>query len=201
MKRSSGGRLRSATSTVSERKGRGKQKANSARAAVAQLALLTAWLFGACLCAVERASADERPYASTGSTPCTLTGVHGENLNPRGMVLSHPELCEAVVSLYSEIRRLMPDTDFRFEVSGGDRYRDEFGAIRSSTDFQVIPDSAPLSQHIEGTAVDIIVGAPREIVLRARERSPFRGGYISDHYFEHPHWHFALPRQRTLASS
>ena len=65
-----------------------------------------------------------------------------------GIVLNNP----AVNARLESLDKALPYTDVI--VTGGDRYRDTDGNIRSSSNNEIIPNSAQKSQHLEQSAVD-----------------------------------------------
>lgn len=72
-------------------------------------------------------------------------------------------------------------------VTGGNRYRDNFGHVRSSTNDTIIPNSAVYSKHIQGIAVDFIVtNAPNELASEAANQV---FDWVNGKYKEGPHVH------------
>lgn len=131
------------------------------------------------------------PSYSQGS--CALETERGRDLNPLDMMLSKQATCEAIVVLFHEIEHLKGDDNFEFVITGGDRYRDPNGQIRSSTNFEIIWNSSDTTYHLNGAAVDVrIRGVSEEIVLAAWATTDFHGGYVSNNYGD-GHWHFQFP--------
>lgn len=84
----------------------------------------------------------------------TLTDliVNGQDVNPEDFVLANPETRYRFEQFAQRVLALDPSA--RIEITGGDRYRDADGVIRSSTNNSVVNDSAQRSQHLFGRAID-----------------------------------------------
>ena len=87
-------------------------------------------------------------YVYALSNPVTWIDPLGLEVLYGDIVLSNP----VVKDQLDRIDKALPGTDVR--VTGGDRYIDPDGNIRSSSNNNIIPNSAKKSQHLDGTAVD-----------------------------------------------
>ena len=129
-----------------------------------------------------------------GPVSCKLVTEDGRDLNPRKLKLTKGELCDALLLLHKEIGRELGHTSFVFIVTGGDRYVDAKGVVRSSTNHEPVLDSKPDSMHVRFGAADVHIGAaPTDAITRAVKRTPFAFGYVTNDYKD-KHWHLGLRR-------
>ena len=77
--------------------------------------------------------------------------------DPSGLevIVGNYVVSPVLVWMLQQVNSQFPSQDV--VVTGGDRYRDADGNIRSSSNDQIIPDSAPYSKHLLGEAVDFYV--------------------------------------------
>jgi hypothetical protein len=74
--------------------------------------------------------------------PMGLAVIYGMN------VVSNPKVRNAL----DRMDKALPGTDVI--VTGGDRYYDDEGNIRSSSNHEIIPNSAPYTSHLANVGVD-----------------------------------------------
>jgi len=89
----------------------------------------------------------------------------------------------------------IPDNAFVIRITGGDRYIDRNGDVRSLTDYQTIDDTRPSTPHaVENGArgVDFATGVADQVVREALNGTDFqpRDTYGSS---RDGHWHVNLP--------
>lgn len=80
--------------------------------------------------------------------------VNGQDVNPDNMVLNDKDTREKFEELVENLLALDPNVTIK--ISGGDRYQDANGVVRSSTDHSII-NAAPNGWHEYGKAVDFYV--------------------------------------------
>jgi hypothetical protein len=141
------------------------------------------------------------PYGLCPTPPCQdnpySIRVGGRELNPDGYVLTNSVLRSNIAQLYQEIVNKVGNDRFTFQVTGGDRYRDSEGAIRSATNNEVVTNSSPTSPHLQergARAADLrIQGVSDATVNDAAKKTdlnpPTRG-------YEDGHTHVQLPNER-----
>lgn len=73
--------------------------------------------------------------------------------------LANPEIRDLLEALETSLRETFPEVEgLNVIVTGGDRYVDADGNVRSSSDDQIIiSDAGANSQHVFGDAIDIFV--------------------------------------------
>ena len=76
----------------------------------------------------------------------------GKNLNPVKYTLVNDDTRRAFEDFVENVQNIDPNAVF--EITGGDRYIDSNGNIRSSTNHQIIPDAEPRSYHNINEGVD-----------------------------------------------
>jgi|GEM_PF-6065201 len=135
---------------------------------------------------------EEAPLAT--GLVCYPNASVDERTNPRGMVISNTRVVDALHQLTAEIEKLLGHSEFSILPTGGDRYRNHSGEVRSCTDHSFVKYSARLSQHLSKEAVDVqISGVPQAIIDKARLNTDFAAGYYSNNYSD-GHHHFSLRR-------
>ena len=87
-------------------------------------------------------------YGYVLNNPLNWTDPLGLEVIYGNIVLNNP----AVKARLESIDKALPHTDVI--VTGGDRHKDADGNIRSSSNNEIIPKSAPKSKHLDRTAVD-----------------------------------------------
>lgn len=127
------------------------------------------------------------------------------HLNMNGYKISNPHVLSNLHDLVKELISILgDDADFSITVTGGDRYMDEMGNIRSSTTGEIVCDSEgkptlPSSPHLDSfgaRAVDIRglgrSGIPKDAFDQAIKNTNFdTGPNYSDN-----HIHLELPNYR-----
>jgi RHS repeat-associated protein len=141
-------------------------------------------------------------YSYVGGNPVAWRDPTGLRIIFGNYVLNNPILVNNLQRLNQEIVNLgIRDADFTLRVTGGDRYRDQAGNIRSSTDNQKINNSDPNSAHLienGARAVDLdITGVTREIFNKALGKTDFdpAGTLYPESYPKEPHTHIRLPNK------
>jgi RHS repeat-associated protein len=114
-----------------------------------------------------------------------------------GYVLNNPYVRANLERLNQEIvKQGLPDNDFVISVTGGDRYRDVDGQIRSLTDDQVVKDSDKNSPHLiarGARAVDVkLSGVCPKVFEKALAKTEFLPANTIQDYAD-GHVHIALP--------
>lgn len=93
----------------------------------------------------------------------------------------------------------IPDSSFTLRVTGGDRYQDCEGNIRSSTDDSIVADSSETSPHLisrGARAADLSVTDVNNLVFdNALRQTDFLPANTLRNYPDE-HTHIALPNQR-----
>ena len=122
---------------------------------------------------VQPSSASERLYDEMANDMCESVNQRGV-VDYRGHVVQGKHIRDTMSSMsndfpYSEIY-----------VTGGDRYRDSLGNIRSSTNYEIIQNSAKNSGHIGSMAIDFKISnfTPSDNYLRQYF------DYINTNYFD-----------------
>jgi hypothetical protein len=115
-------------------------------------------------------------------------------------VLANPQVRENVGQLYENIAKEAGNTEFEFQVTGGDRYIDADGKIRSSTTGELVGQSRT-SEHLitrGARGVDLrIRGVSDAVVRRAVGGTSFfpANTVPPSRYPNEPHWHLGLPNR------
>jgi len=124
--------------------------------------------------------------------------VDGRELNPDRQVLGNSQVRENVAKLYENIVKEVGNSDFTFQVTGGDRYVDPAGNIRSSTTGETVADASRTSPHLisrGARAADLrIRGVSDAIVDRAIRGTSFLPANTVRGYPD-LHTHVALPNR------
>ena len=112
--------------------------------------------------------------------------ITAEDYNPNEVELGNETLREMLADLLGNLRAV--DEDGQMEVSGGDREFDDEGNIVSSTDGEIIENSAPNSRHLDGRAADVVVTG--DITFEQFEQAARDAGFEGvidegDHYHVH----------------
>lgn len=134
---------------------------------------------------------DVNLYAYVGNNPVNLVDPLGLRIEWGLFVFNNPRVRANLEQLNREIVKLgIPNDQFVLKISGGDRFRDRCGNIRSATDYDKVPGSDPNSPHLlknGARGVDLYQqGVSDEVfdtALRKTEFSPewTRRGYPSGH--------------------
>jgi RHS repeat-associated protein len=91
---------------------------------------------------------DTNLYGYVLADPVNLVDSDGREIINDGFVISNPDIIQALEAIDSAL----PGTDII--ITGGDRYLDSDGNIRSSSNNEIIPNSAQYSTHNMGLGVD-----------------------------------------------
>lgn len=97
-----------------------------------------------------------------GNNPVNFVDPLGLEVIYGNIVVSNPLVRNAL----ERLNATLPNSDII--VTGGDRYIDKNGNIRSSSNNQIISNSAPKSTHLEGLAVDFEISnltPTKELIL------------------------------------
>jgi RHS repeat-associated protein len=139
------------------------------------------------------------PYVFVNNNPIRNTDPDGRKVNQNGFWLGNPNTVKALDKLNENlVNKGYENNKFTILVTGGDRYKDDFGVIRSSTDFGPIQDSDPNSTHLEdnyGRGVDFYISDVGQSDLTdALTDTPFNGRVINEsNYPDAPHIHASIP--------
>jgi len=121
-------------------------------------------------------------------------------LNPDRYVLGNSQVRENVAEVYKGIVKEVGNSDFEFQVTGGDRYIDAEGKVRSSTTGNLEGKSLT-SEHVitrGARGVDLrIRGVSDAVVRRAIGGTSFfpPNTVPPSRYPNVPHWHLGLPNR------
>jgi RHS repeat-associated protein len=109
------------------------------------------------------------------------------NIDPDGLevITGNYVISDKIIDALQRVNEYFPDQNVI--VTGGNRYRDNFGQVRSSTNDSIIPKSAIYSKHLQGVAVDfIITNVPNELASAAASQV---FDWVDGKYKEGPHVH------------
>lgn len=109
------------------------------------------------------------------------------NIDPDGLavITGNYVLSDKIKDALHKVNEYFPDQNVI--VTGGNRYRDNFGQVRSATNDSIIPNSAVYSKHLQGVAVDfVITNVPNELASEAASQV---FDWVDGKYKEGPHVH------------
>ncbi|MDT8385446.1 MAG: RHS repeat-associated core domain-containing protein [Gammaproteobacteria bacterium] len=144
---------------------------------------------------------DANLYGYVANNPLNFIDPLGLELNTGGFVLNNPQVTSNLQALNQAIiNQGLSNSDFQLTVTGGDRYRDAAGNIRSSTNNEIIPNSSPTSPHLierGARACDLSVsGVQDDVFDRALRDTDFLPqNTIRD--YDDGHTHIGLPNLPT----
>lgn len=93
-------------------------------------------------------------FPSDGGSSTDLI-VNGQDVNPNDMVLENDDTREKFEELVENLLAIDPDATI--VITGGDRYVDDEGNVRSSTNHEIVPNASQNGYHNYGLAVDFTV--------------------------------------------
>jgi len=130
-------------------------------------------------------------YQYASGNPVSNRDANGLDVIYGDYVLLNPQVRE-------NLERLDAALPGDIVVTGGDRYRDSNGDIRSATNNSVVPDASETSPHLYengARAVDLYAtqATPQDIAQAARDHSEFLSGNTK--HYDDGHTHLALPPQ------
>ncbi len=139
-------------------------------------------------------------YGFVGNDPVNAYDLLGQMIIWGKYVLSNPYVKNNLRQLNTAIVALgLSDSSFTLRVTGGDRYKDQCGDIRSSTNGQIVSGSSKTSPHLisrGARAVDLVVsGVSNKIFDKALKRTRFLPANTLRNYPD-GHTHIALPNLR-----
>ncbi|MFZ5503509.1 MAG: RHS repeat-associated core domain-containing protein [Pseudomonadota bacterium] len=140
---------------------------------------------------------DSNLYAYTANDPINFIDPLGLELSTGGYVLNNPQVTANLQALNQAIiKQGLNNSNFQLTVTGGDRYRDAAGNVRSSTNNEIIPNASPTSPHLierGARACDLSVsGVPNDVFDRALRDTDFiPQNTIRD--YDDGHTHIGLP--------
>ncbi|MCE1189062.1 MAG: hypothetical protein LWX56_07960 [Ignavibacteria bacterium] len=122
--------------------------------------------------------------------------VINKDRNGNGYVFCNSKIVTAVQKFNEAICRLtnMKSDDFKLQISGGDRYKDANGAIRSKSNNSIVSNSVKDSPHLQsngGRGVDIIY--PSNVPLNVLEKAAEMAGLTKNVWvYNDNHFHLGL---------
>ena len=142
-------------------------------------------------------------YRYVYNNPVKYTDSLGLRVDYGGYVVTNPNVRENLNRANENIvNRGIPDNSFVIQITGGDRYRDTSGSIRSVTNNRIVPNSSQTSPHLlerGARAVDLGVSGVSEGEFREALRgTDFNQVTPPSSYRENPHFHLSLPNLRNF---
>jgi RHS repeat-associated protein len=139
-------------------------------------------------------------YSYTANNPINFIDPSGLLINWGNYIIHNSHVRENLINLNQQIVNSgIPNTQFTLRGTGGDRYRDDNGGIRSATDNSVVRDSARNSPHIlerGARAVDLqVVGVNDDVFDSALGNTAFSPRDTLRNYTD-GHTHINLPNQQ-----
>jgi len=145
-------------------------------------------------------------YIYVTENPLAFVDRVGLKVDTNGIVLLNKKVVNQLELLNSKLIELgYDDNCFTILVTGGDRYRDINGVIRSASNYSVVKNSVETSRHLYengASAVDFVVLSnlckcgEKEFdssdLITALHRTSFEN--ILDNYPDNPHIHVRLPK-------
>jgi hypothetical protein len=119
-----------------------------------------------------------------------------------GYAISNQNVSDNLDRLNAAIMGLgYPNNSFRLRVTGGDRYLDANGNVRSSTTHEIVRRADRTSSHIVtngARAADLSVeGVPDDVFDRALRETDFDPA-MTEREYDNGHTHISLPRRLGL---
>ena len=143
------------------------------------------------------AGGDVNFYVYVGNNPMNFIDPFGLRIEWGNYVLQNPHVRANLERLNQEIINLgRADADFVLQVTGGDRYVDSAGNIRSATTGEIVRGATPTSPHLVergARAVDLrVIGVPDAMLDRALRKTEFSSPHTRRDYADR-HTHISLP--------
>ncbi|MCP4485971.1 MAG: RHS repeat-associated core domain-containing protein [Gammaproteobacteria bacterium] len=130
-------------------------------------------------------------FVYVGNDPINWIDPYGLDVNYNGFVVNNPKVRQAL----NNMDKNLPGKNI--DVTGGDRYIDSDGNVRSSTTGEIVPNSGQKSPHAQengARGVDVKVpGATNEEIKDAANKSGFPD-YNTKQDYDDGHSHFNLPK-------
>jgi len=128
-----------------------------------------------------------------------LIDILGLRIDMGNYLVKNQNVRDNLVSLNQEIVNSgIPDDNFVLKVTGGDRFRDPEGIIRSSTTNEPVPNSSQTSPHLierGARAIDLqVIGVDDDIFDKALKKTEFLPANTLRNYPD-GHTHIALPNR------
>jgi RHS repeat-associated protein len=138
-------------------------------------------------------------YLYDTNNPINLIDILGLRIDMGNYVVKNQNVRDNLVSLNQEIVNSgIPDDNFVLKVTGGDRFRDPEGIIRSSTTNEPVPNSSQTSPHLierGARAIDLqVIGVDDDIFDKALKKTEFLPANTLRDYPD-GHTHIALPNR------
>ena len=138
------------------------------------------------------------------NNPVNFIDALGLRIEWNHYVLSNLSVIRNLIRLNQEIINLgKKDDEFVLSVSGGDRFIDSEGNVRSITTYEIVPESTSTSPHLVergARAVDLCVtGVTNNLFDRALKNTEFLPEN-TERYSDRSHTHIALPNSREFYS-
>jgi len=132
-----------------------------------------------------------------GGNPVSFIDPLGLRIEWNDYIFSNLKVIRNLIRLNEEIIKLgKKDDEFVLSVTGGDRFKDSQGNIRSATTYEIIQNSSSTSPHLTergARAVDLCVsGVSNESFDKALKKTEFLPDNTERNY-QDTHTHIALP--------
>ncbi len=129
--------------------------------------------------------------------PINVVDLDGLKIDWGNYVLLNPAVRENLIKLNKEIIKMgVPDECFTLKVTGGDRYIDETGNVRSATDDSIVEGAGKTSPHLYengARAVDLhVYGVSNDTFDKALKNTALLPRATQRDYPDH-HTHINLP--------
>jgi RHS repeat-associated protein len=136
-------------------------------------------------------------FAYVENNPSNFTDPLGLRIQWNGYIVTNLQVIRNLIRLNQEIVKLgIKDDEFALSITGGDRFKDTQGNIRSLTTYEIVKNSSSTSPHLferGARALDLCVsGVSDELFDKALRKTEFLPVNTERNYTDQ-HTHIALP--------